>query len=189
MHRPAGAPARGWILVVLGSVALLLHLALAANGGTGGSMRLVGFSLVAASAIPHSLAYLTLSVTFAISLLPGRDPLITALARKMYDPIPAAMVVYTRGATAAWACFFAAQLLTSLVLFLSVPIGIWSLFVNVLNLPLVVAMFAAEHAYRMVHLKDAPRHSWSDVLRIMGYVADGVAKGAARTGQADRRVR
>ena len=170
----------GWVL--MGSVAslpVLVHVTMAvwARPGSAWTLgRLVDLGLVAASARPHTLIYLTLLATFVVTLLPGRDPVITALARRMYGTIPQDMVVYTRGVTWAWSGFFAAQLVTSLALFLWAPLTAWSFFVNVLNLPLIALMFAAEHAFRMVHLRNAPRHSFADFLRMVGYIKESLSR-------------
>jgi hypothetical protein len=40
-------------------------------------------------------------------------------------------------------------------------------------------MFAAEHAYRMTHLRDAPRHSMADIVRMIGYIKDSVLEQAS----------
>lgn len=192
MQPSAGALARGSILVALGSAPLLLHVALAATGGSGpsalGTEGLVDLSLVAACGIPHTLAYSALLTMFGVTLLPGREPVITALARKMHDTLSGEMVRYTRGVTWAWSCFFAAQLLTSLALFLLAPIAAWSLFVNVLNLPLIVLMFAAERPVRRLYLRDPPCYSLSEVIGMVRYVGNGAAKRIARGGRSIRRI-
>jgi uncharacterized membrane protein len=184
MNRSAGLVAKCAALVALGLCPMLLHVTLAAGGGTPGASapgmaRFVDGSLVAASAVPHTLIYLALFATFGITLLPRRDPFITALARKMYGAVSDEMAVYTRGVTWAWTCFFAAQPAISLLLYLSAPVYVWSLFVNVLNLPLVALMFAAEHAYRTTHLRDAPHHSLADIKRMAGYIKDIILKQAS----------
>jgi hypothetical protein len=51
--------------------------------------------------------------------------------------------------------------------------------VNVLDLPLIMLMFVAEHAYRMVHLRNPPRYTMSDVRRMMGHIKNMVLKQAS----------
>ena len=173
------ARARRWMIggafIALASCPLLIHLALSADGWAGiapasGTARAVDFGLVAVPATLHTVVYTALLTTFSLSLRPGRTALVTALARRMHGAIPDDMAAYTRGVTWAWCGFFAAQLAASLALFLWAPIAAWSLFVNVLDLPLIVLMFVAEHAYRMVHLRNPPRYSMSDVRRMMGHI-------------------
>jgi len=182
MRLSAGSLARGGGLVALGLCPVLLHLAVVAGGASAGPAsgidRAVDLGLVAVSAVPHTVIYATLLAAFGATLLPGRDALVTALARKMYGSLSPAMAAYTRGVTWAWCGFFTAQLATSLALFLWAPIAVWSVFVNVLNAPLFALMFAAEHACRLVFLADAPRHSPADVLRMIGYIKDGIWKRA-----------
>jgi len=175
--RLAGGPrAQGRLLIALVICPLLIHLALATGRWTGittalGLTHVVDVGLIVMAACFHTLVYSALLIMFGTTLRRGRDPFITALSRKMYgDDIPADMVRYTRGVTWAWSGFFAAQLATSLALFLFAPIAAWSFFVNVLNLPSVALMFAGEQAVRMLVLRNAPWHSWSDILRMIAHI-------------------
>lgn len=167
-----GLAGRTRLLIGLGACPLLLHLALVSNLWTRlmpapGAGRVLDWGVIAASGVPYAVIYLGLLAGFGATLRPGRDALITALARRMYGAIPAEMVVYTRRVTWAWCGFFAAQLLTSLALFLFAPLAVWSFFVNVLNLPLIALMFVAEHLCRPFLLRDAPRHSLAEMFRMM----------------------
>jgi uncharacterized membrane protein len=182
MRLPAVAAARPAALIALGLLPVAVHLALAggrSSGGASGIGEFVSLSLVAASALPHTLVYCALLVAFGSTLLPGRDPLVTALARRMHGAIPDDMASYTRGVTWAWCCFFAAQLATSLGLFLWAPLAVWSFFVNVVNMPSVVLMFLGEHAYRLLHLRNPPHYSPADVLRMIGIIKESIRKRAS----------
>jgi uncharacterized membrane protein len=175
----ASAPRR--LLVVAALCPLLLHLAVANGAWTrlaAGSelFHVVDLGLIAASGLPHTLVYLGLLLMFGATLRPGHDALITALARRMYGDISDDMWRYTRRVTWAWCFFFAAQLLTSLALFLLAPLAVWSFFVNVLNLPLLALMFVAEQLCRPFLLRDAPRHSFADVRRMIRHVASGLSR-------------
>jgi uncharacterized membrane protein len=66
---------------------------------------------------------------------------------------------FTRNLTIAWCVFFAAQLIASALLFAFAALATWSLFVNLLNLPLLALMFAGQLVYRMVRHPDYPRVS------------------------------
>jgi uncharacterized membrane protein len=110
--------------------------------------QFAGGDLLVASAVPHAMAYLALLTIFATSLQPGREAIITMLARKARGPLPVAVVRYTRRVTWAWCGFFLAQLFTSLLLLLFARPEVWSLFINLFNLPLIGAMFCAEYTYR-----------------------------------------
>ena len=100
------------------------------------------------SAIPHAMSHAGLLALFAASLAPGREAIITGFARQLRGPLPTNIIRYTRRVTWAWCVFFSAQLLISLLLFLFARVAVWSLFVNLLNLPLVVLMFGTEYTYR-----------------------------------------
>lgn len=85
---------------------------------------------------------------FAQTLLAGRTPVITTLARTIHPDMPDDVVRYTRKVTAAWAIFFAMQVLVSLVIFYTTSIETWSVFANILNWPLVILMFIGEYLCR-----------------------------------------
>jgi uncharacterized membrane protein len=129
------------------------------------SLAFVGIAqldLASLPGLPHALAYSSLLVVFGFSLLPGREPVLTRLVLKIRGPLPPELLAYTRHVTAAWCCFFAAQLALSLTLFLFAPLAVWSLFINVLNLPLVVVMFAIEYAYRVARFPNFRHDRLSD---------------------------
>ena len=175
MRDVLGLLARAGALIALGSGPLLIHVALSAPGWTpiapaSATARVVDIGLVAVPATLHTVIYTALLAAFGLSLRRGRVALVTALARRIHGAIPDDMAAYTRGVTWVWCGFFGAQPATSLALFLWAPISAWSLFVNVLGLPLIILMFVAEHAYRMVHLRNPPRYTMSDVRRMMGHI-------------------
>jgi uncharacterized membrane protein len=130
------------------------------------------------SAVPHALIYLALLGVFATSLAPGRSAIVTILAQKLRGELPQSVVLYTRRVTIAWCCFFAAQLLGSALLFLFAPFTAWSLFVNVLDLPLIGVMFTAEFFYRQWRHAHQPRDRFSDIFRMFSQVKDAATSHA-----------
>jgi uncharacterized membrane protein len=132
----------------------------------------------AAPVIPHALAYATLLYCFGWSLLPGREAVLTRAAVFIRGPLPHELYLYTRRVTRAWCIFFAAQLVGSAVLFIWAPLEVWSFFVNVLNLPLVLVMFGGEYAYRLVRFPDYRHDSFSDMMRVFTKAGKNVARQA-----------
>jgi len=139
-----------------------VHLALALSFG---SLFKLGF--VTAAALAHWGIYGSLLLTFALTLRPGHEPLITAMARNMHGEMAPELVIYTRRATFAWCIFFAMQLTISVTLFCFTPLVVWSCFVNIFDIPLVAAMFSAEYLCRLLCLRDPPRHSFAMILRMI----------------------
>ena len=137
------------------------HVSLRSGPSLGALCR---FGVVTISAITHWAIYSGLLLTFAMTLRRGRDALITGMARRLHGPLVPELATYTRRVTIAWSCFFAAQLTTSVTLFFFAPLPVWSFFVNILDIPLVVAMFAAEYLVRLRCLQDPPRHSISAIF-------------------------
>jgi len=115
--------------------------------------------LAAVSGISHAAAYLFLLWYFGRTLARGKEPIITRFARSVHGPLQPEMELFTRKLTIAWCVFFAAQLIASALLFTLASLSTWSLFVNLLNLPLLVLMFAGQFVYRMVRHPDYPRAS------------------------------
>jgi uncharacterized membrane protein len=145
------APGRWWA-IRLGVCLALAGLAGAICQGVDG--------LVLAAAVPHAVTYLGLLALFAASLSPGREPVVTMVARRTRGALNVRLQRYTRGVTWAWCGFFVVQLLTSVLLWLLAPLAWWSFFINLGTVPLVLLMFAAELAYRhWRHGRDIPEAS------------------------------
>ncbi len=168
-----GAAARKCLpAIALGLVPLLFHVAiverhherLAFAPGLGHVLR---FGVVTAAAAMHWAIYSGLLLTFALTLRPGHEPLISVMTRRLHGALSDELITYTRSVTIAWCAFFAAQLMTSVTLFCFAPLVVWSFFVNILDIPLVVTMFAAEYAIRVRRLRHPPRESLSAILTMI----------------------
>ncbi len=89
-----------------------------------------------------------LAVSFGRSLRRGGVAFCTRFADRVHGPLSPAEIRYTRRATAAWAAFFAGMALVDVVVFLTLPLHVWSFFVNFCTFPLVLLMFTAEYVVR-----------------------------------------
>jgi uncharacterized membrane protein len=134
------------------------------NFSVGGLFK---FSFIGVSALAHWSLYASLLATFGLTLRRGHTPLISVMAYRLQGTLSEEMIRYTRGVTIAWTLFFAAQLLTSIALFCFAPLTVWSVFVNLLDIPLVVTMFAAEYALRLRLLRHPPRHSLAMIFEMI----------------------
>lgn len=173
----AAAPGRARLLAVVGIVLvpLLFHFFIVETGHLAftGKLSVLGLfraSFVTVSAVTHWTIYAGLLFTFAATLRPGREALITFMARRLHGTISEEVRSYTRAVTYAWCVFFATQLTISVVLFVFAPLVVWSFFANVLDLPLVVTMFTAEYLFRIHWLEDPPRHSLAAILSMVADV-------------------
>lgn len=149
------------------------HVPFSLHLGAGGLFKL-GF--VTISALTHWSIYAGLLAAFGLTLRPGREPLITTMVRRMHGLTPE-RITYTRNVTIAWTVFFAAQLALSVGLFCLAPLVVWSFFVNILDLPLVATMFAAEFTLRQYVLRDPPRESLSAII---GMITSALPREAAK---------
>lgn len=103
------------------------------------------------------ITQLLLAAVFALTLLPGRTPLIICFAQMLHEPpLPAEVVSYCKNVTWAWALFFIVLAVISGILYMYSSALIWSFFCNVLYFPLIAAMFLGEYLvryYRLPHIK------------------------------------
>jgi len=98
------------------------------------------------------LIYLALLFQFGRTLLPGSEPLIVRYCRSDLGAVPAPVERYARRLTALWCAVFSAMLVECAVLAEYASIEVWSLFANLLNYLLVLALFLGEHAVRSIVL-------------------------------------
>jgi uncharacterized membrane protein len=77
------------------------------------------------------------------------------MADRLHGPLTPVEIAYTRRATEAWALFYSLIALAILLLFFSVSIRLWSLFVNFATFGLIALMAIADQAIRHRVL---PRH-------------------------------
>ncbi len=106
-----------------------------------------------------------LFITFARTLITGRQPLCTQFAETMHAPLTPQQEIYTRQITVAWSLFFAAMAAASTLLYFLTPLTAWSVFDNFLTLPLVALMFIAEHWVRRRVLPDNQHTRILDAVR------------------------
>jgi uncharacterized membrane protein len=150
MRRVAGGAARTIGLLALAVSPLLAFW----NGGAA-----LSFPVRLTVGLPHAAAYLFFLWLFGRTLAAGRDPLITAVARRVHGTLKPEIEAYTRNVTLAWCLFCCAQLAASVLLFAFAPVDAWLLFVGLLNFPLLAFMFLGEYCYRLVRYPDHPRTS------------------------------
>ena len=123
------------------------------------------WGLAAAYGIPHTAIYLFLLYLFGRTLRDGQEPLVTRLARRVHGTLPLKLEGYTRSVTVAWCVFFALQLVVSALLFGFASLNVWSLFINILNFPLLALMFIGEYVYRIIRHREFPHASLLDGIR------------------------
>ncbi len=152
----------GWAtLAALATVAVLGGL----TAYQAGSRMPAEAGLLAVSGLSHLAINSLLLALFAGTLLPGRTPLVVAMGRRLDPCFNPMLARYARAVTWAWCGFFTGQIAGSALLLGLAPVALWSLFVNVLDLPLVAAMFAAEDLVRRLRFPGHPHVSLPDLVR------------------------
>ena len=115
--------------------------------------------------LQHAGFQALLGLTFGRSLRAGQVPMISRFAAIVHGGLSPALARYTRQATWAWTLYFAAITGVSLLLFWLAPVAVWSVFANLLNLPLLVLMFAAEYIARLCLLAPSDRAGPLEAIR------------------------
>jgi uncharacterized membrane protein len=115
--------------------------------------------------IQHAGTNVMLAAAFGQTLARGRQPLCTRMAEAVRGSLCPEVVRYTRQITLAWTLFFLAIALASTVLFLWARIGVWSEFANLLWIPLILLMFAAEYQVRLRRLPQLEHRGIMDGIR------------------------
>jgi uncharacterized membrane protein len=154
----ASGPVR---LLGLGLGGVLVTMAVIRISDPGGALS----TLLATTGVSHTILYCSLLLLFGRSLRSGRTPFVTSMARRLESDLTPAMVIYTRHVTQAWCCVFAGQLLLSGLLFTLAPHEVWSLFVNVLDGPLVAMVFAVEYGIRRLRFRHVVHVSPLTIIR------------------------
>lgn len=109
---------------------------------------------------------------FARTLAPGREPLVSTIARIVRGELAPELARYTRNVTRAWCVFFAAMAAALALGAAFAPVAVWSLLANILVYPLIALMFAAEYAYRRMrfpHYRHVPPLQMIKRLAAAGY--------------------
>ncbi len=127
-------------LAAVAALALLGLVALAWRGG--------GVSPASLYVTQHVAIHAALATVFALTLRAGREPLVTALARRVHGELTPAMAAYSRKVTLAWAIYFVAMGGASIVVFALAPFEMWAAFANFGTPLAMVALFVGEYALR-----------------------------------------
>jgi uncharacterized membrane protein len=124
--------------------------------------------------LPPILIYVFLCWAFARTLAPGKEPLVTRIARLVRDgPLPEPLVRHTRRVTWLWAVALALMAGTSLGLARFAEPATWSFFTNILSYALLGALFVLEYLYRLVRYPEI-RHDtpWRVAAGMVGRAPD-----------------
>lgn len=157
------APASRWnAVVVIGPMLGLLALFTARRGprlvAGAALLGLAGLVLQAwrGGGLAPTTLYLTqhvaihaaLAIMFGLTLRPGQEPLVTALARRVHGGLTPGMAAYSRKVTLIWSVYFVLMGTISIGLFLFAPFESWALFANLMTPLAMVLLFVGEFLLR-----------------------------------------
>jgi uncharacterized membrane protein len=163
-HYASATPDVGpWVVLLAGAPMVIVGFSFARESGRGALLWLLAIAAIAALAwawprlqnpvgwlyfVQHVTINAVLGLIFGRTLMERRQPLCTVLASKVHEQMTPALMRYTRQVTLAWMLFFLVSVALSILLFFFASIEIWSMFANLLSLPLIVAMFVVENEVR-----------------------------------------
>ncbi len=124
------------------------------------------WSLMVAYGLPHAAVNLFLLGFFGRTLLRGREPLITRLARRLHGTLAPDIEIYTRHVTIAWCIFFAAQVMISILLYQFFAVSVWLMFISFFTFPLLMLMFVGEYIYRVLRHRNHPHVSILKTIQV-----------------------
>lgn len=133
----------GWLILCAGLSALLWQ-----------NFEVIGDHAAWVYLAQHAGGNAIMAVVFGVSLQAGRVPLCSRIAALIHGPLDTRLARYTRQATQAWTIYFVCISCTSVLLFACAPIGLWSVFANLLSIPLIALMFVSEYLVRLKMLPD-----------------------------------
>lgn len=96
----------------------------------------------------HVAIHAALAVMFALTLRPGQEPLVTALARRVHGGLSPGVAAYGRKVTLVWSGYFVLMAAISIGLFLFAPFDAWAVFANLLTPLAMVLLFVGEFLLR-----------------------------------------
>lgn len=138
-------PRARWVALAAAAVAYAAasHALLTRTGDSSWSVAIRWFYLA-----EHAGVHLALALVFGSTLRPGREPLVSGIARRLHREFTPDLARYTRQVTLAWTAYFLGMAAVSLALFLSGAFAAWSLLANVLTPCLIASLFAGEYLLR-----------------------------------------
>lgn len=139
----------------------ILALFVAGLGLVGYTLDLLRFALY----LPPVILPLLLWAVFFRSLMPGRTPLITVIARAVRGSLSDELSRYTRSVTVTWCFLFFVLSMASILLPLVASPQVWSLFANFLNYVFIVLVFVGEFIYRQYRFRDLEHLDFLSYLR------------------------
>jgi uncharacterized membrane protein len=145
---------------LLAALAALATAALAWQAWQGGGLA-PGSIYVA----QHVAIHVLLALVFGLTLVGGRESLVTALARRVHGALTPAMAAYSRKVTLVWTAYFVAMGALSFGLYALAPFATWAAFANLATPLAMLALFVGEYLLRYRLHPEFERATLSQALR------------------------
>lgn len=119
---------------------------------------MIGLLVVVLPLLEHNVSWvyfiqnitvnILLGLWFGLSLTHGNEPLCTAFAEQLHPVMNPLLRRYTTHLTQVWTAIFFLMATVSIGLFFLAPLTVWSVFANLLSLPIMALVFVIEYAVR-----------------------------------------
>ncbi len=117
--------------------------------------------------VPPVIISLVFFIVFFNTLLPGKEPLVTAIGERYRGPLTQEMRHYTKGVTILWVLTCGLMFMSSILLPIYAPYELWSLFANFLNYIILAMLFFIEFVYRCWRFPDHDHPGFIDYIKIV----------------------
>ena len=127
----------------------------------------------------HVGIHLLLAFVFGSTLQAGREPLVTALARRVHGGLTVPMAAYSRKVTMAWTLYFAAMASLSIGLYAFAPFEAWAVFANLVTPLAMVLLFVGEYLLRYRLHPEFERATLGQAIRAYSQRGSGAVEAPA----------
>ncbi len=117
--------------------------------------------------LPPVLIPALIASIFIRSLLPGNEPLVTAIGERARGPLTSEMRIYTKRVTLVWAIFLSITAVLGLALPFAANEQVWSIYTNFISYISVAVLFIGEFVYRRYRFKNHNHPSFREYLNIV----------------------
>jgi uncharacterized membrane protein len=158
---------QGWLVAALGLMLAAAAVAILQPGW-------LRFALY----LPPLAAFAFMAAFFGRTLHAGREPLITAVARREHPDLPARLRIYTRRLTWIWTLGFVALFFAALVLAPVLDFGNWARWVQGLGYVVPLVLLLGEYGWRRLTLREFQHASLPVLLHNIFLVMRSVVRNA-----------
>ena len=117
--------------------------------------------------LPTIIIPIFIMLFFGQSLLPGQEPIVTAIGESARGPLTKKMRIYTRRVTQFWVLIVFLLVALSIISFTNHWLVLWSFMASIGNYIVIVGVFVGEFCFRKMCFPDHDHPTFSEYLQIV----------------------